>query len=251
VTPAKRKKSAKKKTATGNWTQHFEIYFRGKPSPWEVKYEIEKTLGILLARDTGHTDKLVFIGSSPPPDAGHNIQLRFEAAFPEEGWYSLLDDAWVPRSWFSQDEFLTDAKRTFEYWTRNLQTSSNIDSLQNAPQKLYADRVHETLAIEFEEANRKTDEGPIQLVQQAVLAALRKGKRLGSSHHEGGTRLFFNGSKFVKEIYGVEESFTEFGTDDEMIACLRAFYDWDSRQDSYPHRPPELEVWKYIQRQLW
>jgi len=43
---------------------------------------------------------------------------------------------------------------------------------------------------------------------------------------------------------------TNFATDDEMLDCIRKFYDWDSRKDTYPHRPPELDVWKFIQRQL-
>jgi hypothetical protein len=36
----------------------------------------------------------------------------------------------------------------------------------------------------------------------------------------------------VKEEYGLEESLTEFPTDDEMLACLRDFYDWGSRKET-------------------
>ena len=39
-------------------------------------------------------------------------------------------------------------------------------------------------------------------------------------------------------------------TDEEMIRFLRTHFDWESRRDTYPHKPPELDVWKYIERQL-
>jgi hypothetical protein len=76
------------------------------------------------------------------------------------------------------------------------------------------------------------------------------GKRFATAHHEGGTRLYFKGTKFVREDFGLEESLTEFSTDGEMLTCLRNFYDWESRKGTYPHRPPELDVWKFIQREL-
>jgi hypothetical protein len=38
----------------------------------------------------------------------------------------------------------------------------------------------------------------------------------------------------------MEESLTVFQTDEELLTCLRNFYDWESRRDTYPHRPPEL-----------
>jgi hypothetical protein len=256
----KGKKSAKKKSSakseknkakdTGNWKHSLVTYFLGRPSPWEEKYAIEKTTGVLLVRDSDQTDRLVFKGSSPPPDSGHELQLRFEAALPTGSLYSLEDAAWTPRSWFTEDEFLTDVQDTFQYWTRDLQGAPALGSMEGASETLYEERVRETLARESEEGGRKEDATAIHTVQQAVLAALRKGKTLGNTHHEGGTRLYFNGKKFVKEIFGVEEALNEFGTDEEMVACLRSFYDWDSRQETYPHRPPELDVWKFIQHEL-
>ena len=54
----------------------------------------------------------------------------------------------------------------------------------------------------------------------------------------------------MREDFGLEESLTEFSTDGEMLTCLRNFYDWESRKGTYPHRPPELDVWKFIQREL-
>ena len=60
----------------------------------------------------------------------------------------------------------------------------------------------------------------------------------------------FDGKTFVRSEYGEEESVSVLATDDETLDCIRKFYDWESRKDSYPHRPPELEAWRFIQGQL-
>jgi len=69
-------------------------------------------------------------------------------------------------------------------------------------------------------------------------------------HHEGGTTFRFDGKDFVRSTYGVEESKRMFATEEEMFKDLREFYDWWSRRDTFPHRPPELDVWRFILGQM-
>ena len=69
-------------------------------------------------------------------------------------------------------------------------------------------------------------------------------------HHEGGTSIYFDGKNFVRSEYGESESFKILGTEDEVLDCIRELYDWESRRDSFPHRPPELEVWGFIRQLL-
>jgi hypothetical protein len=241
--------SKEKPDTIGEWTQHCETFFQASSSPWDVKFEIEKTTGILLTRDQEQNPKLVFKGTSQPPPTGHRLELRLEAVLSDQAWYSLHDEMWLPRSWSTETEFRRDADRTFRYWTRNLRTGGP-GSFDAASRELYDRAMRETLQRESEEANRKKDDAQIREIQQAVLAALRKGQSFATAHHEGSTRLYFSGTRFVKQEDGLEVSVTEFSTDHEMLACLRDFYDWESRKQTYPHRPPELDVWKFIQRQL-
>jgi hypothetical protein len=87
-------------------------------------------------------------------------------------------------------------------------------------------------------------------LKQEILAALRNGRSFRTAHHEGGTSIYFDGKTFVCSEYGEVESFKTLGTDDEALDRIEQLYDWESRKGSFPHRPPELEVWGFIQRQL-
>ena len=39
-------------------------------------------------------------------------------------------------------------------------------------------------------------------------------------------------------------------TEAEMLQYLRSYFDYDSRKGSIPHKPPVLEIWKYIGAQF-
>ncbi len=233
-----------------NWTKDYSTYFWHSPRLLEVKFEIERTTGLLLERDPEQTQRLVYSGSDKPPTIGRKVQLRFEAALPTGNWYSFLVNAWVPRTWYTKAEFLAYADRAFQYWRRNLQAAPSMDRLDSASEELYAQRAIEAVEETARLANQKEDPAPIRVLQQDVLEELRKGRSFRTAHHEGGTILHFDGKNFVRSNWGEEESREVLTTDDDMLDCIRAFYDWDSRKDSYPHRPPELEVWEFIKRQL-
>lgn len=91
---------------------------------------------------------------------------------------------------------------------------------------------------------------PEQEIQQQILAEMRQGKLFFTAHHEGGTHIKWLGDRFVFQDYGESEEREEFTTDEAFLVRLRQFYDWWSRRDWYPNRPPEIEVWKWIQNQL-
>ena len=182
---------------------------------------------------------------------GYRLQLRLETAYPEGNWYSLTVIAWVPRTWKSEEDFASGAKRAFEYWEGKLGGSSSVPSMEARSPDLYNRRVDEAIETETALANQREDPLPIRQVQMAILEGLRKDKKsFRTAHHEGGTRMFFDGRDFVKETYGEEQSRKVLSTDEEMLECLRELYDWESRRDTFPHRQPELEVWRFIQREL-
>jgi len=238
------------KSLTENWTKEYSTYFWNSKDPFEVKFEMEKTIRLLLARETGQTAKLTYSGSDNPPFIGREVQLRFEAALPDGNWYSFRVAAWVPRTWYTEAEFLGNADGSFGYWIRSLQTAPALGPLDAASQDLYDRRAREAVEMEARLASEKEDMAPVTALKQEILAALRNGMSFYTAHHEGGTRIYFDGKAFVRSEYGEVESFKVLGTDEEALERIRDLYDWESRKGSFPHRPPELEVWRFIRGQL-
>ena len=235
---------------TVNWTKDYSTFFWGSSHPFQVKFEIEKTTGVLLARDLTQTTQLTYSGTDNPPFVGRDIRLRFEAALPNGNWYSFNLAAWVPRTWYTEAEFLRNADGAFEFWVRNLQTAPSLGLLDSASKELYDQRVVEAAEEEAKLANQKEDPAPVTAVKQEILAELRKGRSFRTAHHEGGTTIYFDGKTFVCSEYGESESLTALATEAEALNRVREMYDWESRKGSFPHRPPELEVWEFIRRQL-
>ena len=211
---------------------------------------MEKTLGLLLARDEAQTERLTYSGSDNPPSIGRDVRLRFEASLLKGNWYSLKVIAWVPNTWNTEVEFRSYADKAFEHWTSNLQTAPTLGLLGGASQELYTRRVHDAVDEEARRASEKEDPVPIAVLKHEILDDLRNGASFRTSHHEGGTTIYFDGKAFVRSEYGEQTSSKVLSTDEETLDCIEALYDWESRKDTFPHRPPELEVWRFIQRQL-
>jgi hypothetical protein len=235
---------------TENWERDYSAYFWDFADVFQAKFKIEKITGVLLKRDTAQTTKLTYSGSDIPPFIGRDVRLRFEAALPKGNWYSLQLSAWVPRTWYTEARFREYADTAFNYWTRNLQTAPSPGPLDSVSQELYDRRVREAADEEARLASQKEDQAPVIALKQEILAELRKGRSFRTAHHEGGTSIYFDGKTFMCSVYGVEESLRVLRTDDEALDCIRDLYDWDSRKESFPHRPPDLEIWRFIQRQL-
>ncbi len=249
---------------TGDWTDTRETYFWYDRGPFQAKFDLEKLTGILLKLDRSSEDKLVYRGSSVTGATTHVVEVRFEAVLPRVPYivkpptdpreyrnlFLLRVETSAPKKWYTENELKESAAKTFDYWTLRLPCGSQTIAWADASREFYEQQAKEAIDQELELASRLEDPVPIIALQKTVLAALRDGKQFRTAHKEGGTILSFNGAKFMRENYGEEPSVTEFASDQEMIDCIRRFYDWDSRKDTYPHRPSELDVWKYIQRQL-
>ncbi|MDA4122001.1 MAG: hypothetical protein OK456_02330 [Thaumarchaeota archaeon] len=235
---------------TENWTRDYSTYFWGFANPFEMKFDIEKITRVLLTRDTSPTTHLTYSGSDIPPVIGHDVRLSLEAALPKGNWYSLQLAAWVPRTWYTEAEFRLNADRTFESWVHNLQTAPSLGLLTSASQELYDQRVHQAADEEARLASQKEDQAPVTALKHEILAELRNGKSFRTAHHEGGTAIYFDGKTFVRSEYGETESLRVLGTEEETLDCIKELYDWESRKASFPHRPPDLEVWQFIQRQM-
>jgi hypothetical protein len=233
-----------------NWTQDYSTFYWSSRDPFEEKFQMEKTLGLLLKDDPLRRAPLVYSGSDNPPFLGRDVQLRFEAALPNGNWYSLHIAAWVPRTWETETEFRTYADRSFNFWTFNLQTAPTLGALNGASQDLYDSRVKVAAEKEAIRASQREDQEPIRALKKQILDELREGKSFRTVHHEGGTYIYFDGNSYVWSTYGEEVAKRDLTSEDETLQSIRDLYDWESRKSSYPHPPPELEVWTFIHQQM-
>lgn len=232
------------------WEQRRQIHFWHEDNPFVVKHLIEQMTGTLLHRDLNDTGRLTYLGTSAAGNCKHSLLLRFEAVIESRNLYSFHIESTAPRQWVSEESLRRDANRASDYWSSKLNIPQQEIAWADASPALLLQRQQECLAMEAESARLVEDPKPIAAIQQDILAALRAGKVFRTSHKEGGTTLSFRGSSFLREDYGEEPNRRTYPTDEAMLVCLRNFYDWESRRDIYPHRPPELDVWNYIRNQL-
>jgi hypothetical protein len=60
---------------------------------------------------------------------------------------------------------------------------------------------------------------------------------LGSSDKEGLTTFALDGTHLVRRHVGDWDEHQVFANDGEMLTDLRAYYDWDTKRATQPHRP--------------
>ena len=98
----------------------------------------------------------------------------------------------------------------------------------------------------------KEDPAAILAIQQSILARLHEGRYFFTAHHEGGTHIKWIRDRFVFQDYGESDDREEFTALDCLIpwSVSRHFYDWRALYDWLPHAPPEIEAWRFIEREL-
>jgi hypothetical protein len=225
------------------------MYFWASDGPFEVKFGIEKTIRLLLARDLAETTKLTYSGSDNPPFIGRDIRLRFEAALPTGNWYSLGVTAWVPHTWYTEAEFRHNADTAFDYWVRSLHGVPAIGTSEEASQKLYDKLARDAIEKEARRAAEKEDLASSIDIKQLILTELRNGKSFRTIHHEGGTPIYFDGNVFMRSEYGEQESKEVLGTE-ESAASHKSALRLGITQGLVPSPPPERDVWLFIQQQM-
>jgi hypothetical protein len=242
-------KFAKPTGLTGDWVDERETFFWHEGNPFAVKHAVEKMTGMLLQRDPADEPHLCYRGGHASGPEPREVRLRFEAVIGSRRLYSLRVKSTSPRNWVTEENHLKAANRAFAYWCSQLPAAAaaGIDWASASAEQLARDE-RESIALETVAAFE--DPAPINAVQTEILDALRAGMSFATAHHEGGTHLFFDGKVFVRSDYGEDPNTETYPDGAAMLVCLRKFYDWESRRDTYPHKPPELAVWKYIQSQL-
>jgi hypothetical protein len=218
----------------------------------DVKYDVEKRVKRLLPRDPERLDALLFRGTSASVTTGgtSTIELRLEAAFDTHNLYALRLEYTGPGSPMNEKTWSENVRGTMDRWTESLMLS---ESRVGASSDRFHQVVEETTSRERELANqppREEDLAAISAIQQGILDQLRQGKYFFTANKEGGTHIKLIGGRFVFQDYGESDDREEFSTEAEFFERLRKFYDSPARYDWLPHTPREIEVWRFIDREL-
>jgi hypothetical protein len=234
-----------------DWTFRAQAHFADSRPVLDVKYDIEKRVRLLLDREPESSGALVFRGSdrSYTTSTTTTIELRLEAAYETHNLYQLRVDVRGERDPDKEKTWEANVSRAFDRWVRGFTLTDAV--IPFSPER-YRQVVEDTVASELEVRNRVNhdDDEAIRVIQETILDGLRRGKRFSTGHHEGGTNIGLHGNTFVFQDYGESNEREEFASDAEFLARLRKFYDGELRRDWYPHAPPEIEAWRYIERQM-
>jgi hypothetical protein len=233
-----------------NWTFRVEACFTDARPVLDIRYDVEKRVNRLLADDTERAGMLAFRGHerSYTTPGGTTIELRLEAAYDSQNLYVLQLDADGSGDPSKEKTWEENLRRALARWTSGLALTEH--RAPSSPDR-YREVVEETVAHEMERASHTHDDDEaIRAVQEAILDGLRHGRSFFTAHHEGGTNIRFLSPNFVIQDYGESSDREEFSSSAAFLARLRQFYDWESRREWSPHAPPELEAWRFIERQM-
>jgi hypothetical protein len=236
---------------TGEWTLQRQTYFWHSDAPLAVKFATEKMCANLLYRDPNSPVHPTYICPKAGPYGEIFITLKLEAVFPERRLYSLHLAFTGSRNWLDEDEFLEKSLHTFNYWCSKLEVPTEEIPWDQASPALLEKEIRDTLAAEAAANSVIVDATPIEALQQKILAAVRSGSRYYCGHKEGTICFFFSGSNFMRIDEGEDPQTIRFETDADFLKAIWNFYNWDAKRDTYPHSPPDLDVWKFIESKLY
>jgi hypothetical protein len=224
-------------TKTGaKWLLHFQD---SRP-PQEIQFKLEQRLMALMPPEM-EEGKLVCRGKVKMTGAPYSLVLTYEAALPKTNCYSLrVEASWADSSEKYYEYHQKTSGGWFEFWTRDFMRSSPPAPDAGSP-KRYQDVCEAAL-----KAEKHLDS--VEAIQEAIIAAMKRGFGFSTSHKEGGTRIYWENGRFVRSDYGECNDLTEYKSEAEFLKFLWQFYEWQTRSNAYPDRYPDFEVWKLILR---
>ena len=230
------------------WTYRVAACFDDARPPLDVKFSIEKRAVRLMFRVLDQPDVLLYRGAdrSYTVIGTTTLELRLDAAFETHNRYCLQLDCAGPGDPSKEATWAENMRRSFDKYTVGFARTE--DRTPSSPER-YRQVMEETTALE--NAPLIEDTAGIRSIQESILNGLRGGKSFFTANKEGGTMIRFTSPNFVLQDYGESNDREEFTDPAAFLARLRKFYEWGARYPLwYPHFPPELEAWRYIQSQL-
>ena len=142
-----------------------------------------------------------------------------------------------------EPSFIADSSRVFGAWTSDLKALAHTEFPRD---ETYDHLVREAIETDVRQAAQVEDPELINAAQQALLDALRAHKRYGSCSKEGVVVVQMEGGSLVRRETGDENSEERYESRSEMLTFLRNYFNWEATRDTIPHKPPELEIWRFI-----
>ncbi len=176
--------------------------------------------------------------------AFYATEVVFELKHSEAGrrLYRLRVTRTAQLQWMSQERMDREMAISLKHWSGQLQVAENL------PQNLEPGADYAADLAMAREANQREpfiDHELIAHLQGQILAAVRGGASYLQSDKEGNTRIFFNGTHFMRVREGDDPEITRFVDDKQFLLALRNLFHWEARKLIYPHDPPEHEIWKH------
>lgn len=218
------------------------LHFRDKRPPRELQFALERDLRTLLTPSM-EGGSLCYRAKANVVGANYDFALRFEATLPEWNCYSLQASAlWGELPSDHADYYRKTSKSWFESWTSDF-IAANQPLAGEGTVESYRKLCEEALAAE-KHLNSVT------AIQQAIIVAVKEGARYYDSHKEGGTKIYWDGKRFVRSDYGDDPDERHFTDESEFLKMLYQFCHWKTTSHADKDKLSDVETWRLIQRQM-
>ena len=217
----------------------FLLHFNDHRPPHTIQFALERDLMTLFAISM-ENERLIMTASAKIVGARYDFTLHFEAAMPQHNCYSLcVETSWADAAATHHDYYRKTAGSRFEHWTRDLQPAEPPDA-DGAPERYQA--------ICLASLNAEAHLDSIPALQQAIVAAMKRGGRFTTSSKEGDTNFRWSGDRFVRTDVGDYPGTVVHASETEFLDMLRKYYDWETSRNVYPEKVSELVAWRLILR---
>ncbi len=226
-------------TPTG-WARF--LYFRDQRPPHRVALELERRMMVLFST-TMDGSQLHMSASAHVSGARYDFDLRFLAALKSENRFSLRTEvSWAGSDPTHNDYFRQSSDSWFQLWTRGL-IGCNPPLAEENVAEFYWQQCETTLQVQ-----RQLN--CIAAIQRAILEGMRRGDSFGTSHKEGGTKIYWRNGKFIRTDYGDDPDLQEFADEAEFLKMLLQFWQFDVTRHAGKEPLNALDVWKLILRKM-
>jgi len=221
----------------------FLLHFNDQRPPHEIQFGLERDLMTLFAASM-QNERLVMTAKAKVIGARYDFTLRFEAAMPHHNCYSLcVETSWADAAATHHDYYRKTAGSWFEHWTRELLSAEPPHAADAGAPERYQ-------AICLAALNAEAHLDSVPALQQAIIAAMKRGGRFTTSSKEGDTNFRWSGDRFVRTDVGDYPGTVVYASETEFLDMLRKYYDWETSKNVYPEKVSELVAWKLILRLL-
>ncbi len=226
------------------------MYFIEQDAPEKLRFRMEKMMARLMSLDTADEASVTYRADcSLVTSLRRDLTLRLEDVLAEGYLYRITLDAKGEKNWYDEAEFLKEVDPVFEYWTRMFRKANAPGDSRNEDA---IERARKTAMI-ADAASLPTPEDlqAIAALQNQILSTIQRGGRFLSSNKEGNTSFHYQSGGYVRLDEGDYPDRIRFADETAFLKAVRQFFDWNAKRDTYPHSPPEVEVWNYIFNQIY